>query len=393
MKMKKKNRTYQAGSGRAAALSVALVLSMAIPALGATPEFARSQEEWAALQDDYLGWEEIPDLVTEYNSTVLNNKKAYQKDQGQDAEEIRNSLLDAADDLDSLAVDAEMGEGQQLVAAGYRSQAASLRQQADSNVSDSEIIRWQYRQVEDTIVENVRNTFISYYQAISQKAADEAKLGYLEQAYQSAQNRKNVGTGTELEVLTAKESLQTAQAQLLTAEAGISSAKRRLQVLCGWDYNAEPEIGPLPEFDMQRIGEIDLTADTQLALENNWQLMIDERKLQNATDGLLRDQYEKTVQNDRQQIAASVRSAYDELISAKTAYDNGQLQLQLAQQNLDKSSRQLSLGVISRMEHAAVENELTTLQHSQELNEIAVFSAWTAYEAAVNGLAQTGSAQ
>ena len=366
---------------------------MAIPALGATPEFARSQEEWAALQDDYLGWEEIPDLVTEYNSTVLNNKKAYQKDQGQDAEEIRNSLLDAADDLDSLAVDAEMGEGQQLVAAGYRSQAASLRQQADSNVSDSEIIRWQYRQVEDTIVENVRNTFISYYQAISQKAADEAKLGYLEQAYQSAQNRKNVGTGTELEVLTAKESLQTAQAQLLTAEAGISSAKRRLQVLCGWDYNAEPEIGPLPEFDMQRIGEIDLTADTQLALENNWQLMIDERKLQNATDGLLRDQYEKTVQNDRQQIAASVRSAYDELISAKTAYDNGELQLQLAQQNLDKSSRQLSLGVISRMEHAAVENELTTLQHSQELNEIAVFSAWTAYEAAVNGLAQTGSAQ
>ena len=114
MKMKKKNRTYQAGSGRAAALSVALALSMAIPALGATPEFARSQEEWAALQDDYLGWEEIPDLVTEYNSTVLNNKKAYQKDQGQDAEEIRNSLLDAADDLDSLAVDAEMGEGQQL---------------------------------------------------------------------------------------------------------------------------------------------------------------------------------------------------------------------------------------------------------------------------------------
>ena len=202
-----------------------------------------------------------------------------------------------------------------------------------------------------------------------------------------------MGTGTELEALTAKESLQTAQAQLLTAEAGISSAKRRLQVLCGWDYNAEPEIGPLPEFDMQRIGEIDLTADTQLALENNWQLMIDERKLQNATDGLLRDQYEKTVQNDRQQIAASVRSAYDELISAKTAYDNGELQLQLAQQNLDKSSRQLSLGVISRMEHAAVENELTTLQHSQELNEIAVFSAWTAYEAAVNGLAQTGSAQ
>ena len=103
MKMKKKNRTYQAGSGRAAALSVALALSMAIPALGATPEFARSQEEWAALQDDYLGWEEIPDLVTEYNSTVLNNKKAYQKDQGQDAEEIRNSL----EDEDGLAEYAE----------------------------------------------------------------------------------------------------------------------------------------------------------------------------------------------------------------------------------------------------------------------------------------------
>ena len=324
---------------------------------------------------------------------MLNNRKAYQKDSGQNAEEIRDALLEAADDMESLAIDAEAEEGGAMIGANYRSQAASLRQQAESNVSDSQVILWQYEQVEDTIAQTVRDGFIAYYQAIAQKEADQAKIGYLEESLASAQNRKNVGMGTELEVLTAKEALQNGQAALASADAKINAEKKKLQVLCGWDYTSDAEIGALPDFDMEEIGRIDLEADTEKALSNNWQLRIDERKLQNAPDATLRDQYTKTVDNDRQQIKASVRSAYDTLVQAKQTYDTGAEQLNLSRQNLEKSSRQLSLGVISRMEYRTAENETTGLEHTQRLNEIAVFSAWTAYQGAVNGLASTGSAQ
>ena len=379
--------------GMALLLLTALCLSTEGMSAMASPEFARSQEEWASLSDNRLEWEEIPALVNEYNATVLNNRKAYQKDSGQNAEEIRDALLEAADDMESLAIDAEAEEGGAMIGANYRSQAASLRQQAESNVSDSQVILWQYEQVEDTIAQTVRDGFIAYYQAIAQKEADQAKIGYLEESLASAQNRKNVGMGTELEVLTAKEALQNGQAALASADAKINAEKKKLQVLCGWDYTSDAEIGALPDFDMEEIGRIDLEADTEKALSNNWQMRIDERKLQNAPDATLRDQYTKTVDNDRQQIKASVRSAYDTLVQAKQTYDTGAEQLNLSRQNLEKSSRQLSLGVISRMEYRTAENETTGLEHTQRLNEIAVFSAWTAYQGAVNGLASTGSAQ
>ena len=386
--MKRKKR-----EGMALLLLTALCISAEGMSAMASPEFARSQEEWASLSDNRLEWEEIPALVNEYNATVLNNRKAYQKDSGQNAEEIRDALLEAADDMESLAIDAEAEEGGAMIGANYRSQAASLRQQAESNVSDSQVILWQYEQVEDTIAQTVRDGFIAYYQAIAQKEADQAKIGYLEESLASAQNRKNVGMGTELEVLTAKEALQNGQAALASADAKINAEKKKLQVLCGWDYTSDAEIGALPDFDMEEIGRIDLEADTEKALSNNWQLRIDERKLQNAPDATLRDQYTKTVDNDRQQIKASVRSAYDTLVQAKRTYDTGAEQLNLSRQNLEKSSRQLSLGVISRMEYRTAENETTGLEHTQRLNEIAVFSAWTAYQGAVNGLASTGSAQ
>ncbi len=386
--MKRKRR-----EGMALLLLTALCISAEGMSAMASPEFARSQEEWASLSDNRLEWEEIPALVNEYNATVLNNRKAYQKDSGQNAEEIRDALLEAADDMESLAIDAEAEEGGAMIGANYRSQAASLRQQAESNVSDSQVILWQYEQVEDTIAQTARDGFIAYYQAIAQKEADQAKIGYLEESLASAQNRKNVGMGTELEVLTAKEALQNGQAALASADAKINAEKKKLQVLCGWDYTSDAEIGALPDFDMEEIGRIDLEADTEKALSNNWQLRIDERKLQNAPDATLRDQYTKTVDNDRQQIKASVRSAYDTLVQAKRTYDTGAEQLNLSLQNLEKSSRQLSLGVISRMEYRTAENETTGLEHTQKLNEIAVFSAWTAYQGAVNGLASTGSAQ
>ena len=376
-----------------ACLTAALMLegTAVFPAL-ASPEFARSAEEWAQLQDNKLEWNEIAGLVHEYNATVLNNQKAFQKDSGQDAEEYRNALLDAADDMDELASEAEgSSDGGSMMAVNYRIQAEQFRSQADSNVFDSDVIRWQYDQAEASIVQSVQTNFIGYYQAIEEKKGNEAKIPYLEQAYQSAVNKKNVGAGTELDVLTAQENLQTAQAALLSADSSISSYQKKLQVLCGWKYDAQAEIGALPEYDMSKIAEIDLAADTEKALANNYQLRIDERKLKNAPDSTLHDQYQKTVDNDRQQIRASVKSAYDALVLAKSDYDTAEAELSLKRQNLEKTNRQYALGTISRMEQAAAENEVTTLENALRLKGIAVFSAQTAYDSAVNGLASTGS--
>ena len=60
-------------------LCVTAALSLGLPAraLAASPEFARTQEEWARLRDNVLEYEEIEDLVHEYNTTVLNNRRIW----------------------------------------------------------------------------------------------------------------------------------------------------------------------------------------------------------------------------------------------------------------------------------------------------------------------------
>ena len=59
-----------------------------VNALAASPPFAYSEEKWATLQDDKLEFDEIADLVHEYNSTVEQNEIAYKDYKGKDSSEI-----------------------------------------------------------------------------------------------------------------------------------------------------------------------------------------------------------------------------------------------------------------------------------------------------------------
>ena len=53
-----------------------------------SPDFARTEEEWARLRDDDLEFDEIPALIHEYNSTVLQNAIDYKNDRGKTSTDI-----------------------------------------------------------------------------------------------------------------------------------------------------------------------------------------------------------------------------------------------------------------------------------------------------------------
>lgn len=77
------NRTRKyAALGLACLLAAAAPVSVMAAARTDTPEFARSAEEWARLQDNRLEYEEIPDLIHEYNTTVINNRIDYRDYRG-----------------------------------------------------------------------------------------------------------------------------------------------------------------------------------------------------------------------------------------------------------------------------------------------------------------------
>ena len=86
---------FAIGAGIGAGTGTALPLT----ALAGSPEFAYTAEKWASLRDDKLEFEEIADLVHEYNNTVIQNQIEYQDYRDQDKDDISDDYYEAAQDI------------------------------------------------------------------------------------------------------------------------------------------------------------------------------------------------------------------------------------------------------------------------------------------------------
>ena len=131
-------------------LCVTAALSLGLPAraLAASPEFARTQEEWARLRDNVLEYEEIEDLVHEYNTTVLNNEQQYRRDGKKTSEDMVDDLMRQADDFWEAAGEAE----DDMNAILNEINARQAESNAENNVDDSTTRYIQYAQTEKNVV-------------------------------------------------------------------------------------------------------------------------------------------------------------------------------------------------------------------------------------------------
>ena len=80
----------------------AMLASMPAVSYGASPEFARSEEEWARLRDDVLEYDEIEDLIAEYNATVQTNQldlNEFKKKYGETKDDVSAKYRDMANEI------------------------------------------------------------------------------------------------------------------------------------------------------------------------------------------------------------------------------------------------------------------------------------------------------
>ncbi len=343
-----------------------------------------------SIADNKLEWNEIDALIHTYNATVVKNRTEWSSDKrkSEDAQGVRDYLLNKADEYDGLYEQYQSDNA--MTAANYKSSADSMRLQAESSVADTQTIELQYELIEKQTAETARKAFLGYYKAQYEQAYDTANLAYLEKAYASAINKQNLGMATELEVLTAKENVDTAKAAILTADSSIVSYRNTLLVMCGWKYDAaDAVIGVLPEFDVAQVGSIDYEGDKAKAKTSNLTLKMDEIKLDNAKKGsyttLVVEQNQNQLDNDTQSFGINFKAAYDTLVNAASAYTNAVNDKSVAERNLATSSNQLAQGVISNIEYEGKKNTLASAEYAERAAYIALLQAKAAYDAAVNG--------
>ena len=204
---------------QALSLGMAGVMMTAAPvtAFAASPEFSRSAEEWARLQDNKIEYDEIADLIHEYNATVQKNAidlSKFRKDYGESNDEWADRYRELADDLEaSLSYpDVDDTSYASIMTAIVTSemQIDNWRKSADEAVDDYMTYYYNYASAEAMLTSNAQQMMIAYYVNQLQLELDQKNQELLTETYQSVQNRQSLGMATDVDVLSAEENLRNA---------------------------------------------------------------------------------------------------------------------------------------------------------------------------------------
>ena len=379
------------------ALSIGLAVSTALSCtVWAGPEFAYSAEKWETLRDNVMEYHELADLIHEYNATVINNRLEYDKYRGKSHDDLKNAYQDMADSLysssDKLvdsAVEGEAGYDSAMASAALaRVQAEQNQELADAQNEDGYIKKLEYDRAEDALIQSAQTKMNSYWQKEKNvPSLNEAVLS-AKTEYEAMAVKAEGGMITQAELLAAREKTESAQAAVEANQKEMDALKRELCVMTGWSYDAQPDIREIPIPSLDEADVIDLEADKELALKQNYTQNANERRLKHTNKGAQYDVLEKKVETGRQQIAADVESKYKLLKQAQSDYALADGQYQLAVKDQQSAQLRYSLGAISRNGLLKSQGSLAGAQSARDVAALKFGQAMENYRWAVKGLAQ-----
>lgn len=375
-----------------AVLAAGVITAMPFQAFAQrSPEFAYSEEKWATLRDNKLEFDEISDLVHEYNPTVVQNEISYKDYLTKNRDDVAQDYYDKANEIYSNisypdSDDANYGSG---VAAALRNeqQAKSLMEQGDENTDDQATMRIQYDQAEARLAEQAEGLMITYWTQYYNLDSAKARIAQAKLSCQSEQNRLAAGMSTQAKVLSAKESVSNAEAALVTAESNLASTKESLCLMLGWGYGADVEIAELADPDQSKIAAIDVSADIQTALGNSYAYRLTKTQLTNARTDSVKEKLSETEKNQKETISNSVKSAYDSLLLAQSGYEQAQSALALQEVSMKSADAKLAAGTITKNTYENQKVSYTTAQVTAQTQKLSLLQAMNDYDWAVNGLA------
>ncbi len=377
---------------RTAALLTAVVLAgtaaagsfpMTAFAIGPVgPGSSRSEEEWARLKDNVLEYEEIEGLIEEYNVSVRESYENWRKaDSGKALDDYVSDAEQAVEDQYDQAAGAE--DELTMITSEYQARMSEIQVQSTIDAAeDSTTKLWELENTAKSLASQAQSSMNTYYQLQSQLASAQKNRQLAAESLELAKRQQNssVGMATYADVLTAQQNLQNLDAQILSLQNQIESTRQNLIVMLGWAQDAQPEIRPMPALDLNRIAAMDPAADLTVACENDYTMKADQRKLDNSVTLSGQTVHGSAVENDKQQIAIALNSAYQSVLSAKAAYDQASLNLDVASRSCSSAQAKQRVGIGTAMETLQAEANLVSCQSDLEVKGLQLFDAMETYD-------------
>lgn len=361
----------------------------------ASPEFAYPPEKWASLRDDVLEYEELADLIHEYNAEVINSRLEYDDYRGKSNDDFRNTYSEMADRLedssdrmmDGINED-EPGYGAaEASAMSIRLQAELARDQADMENEDGRVKKLEYDRQEALLIQKAQGLMIEYWKKEKERPVLEGTLQQAEAEVQAARRKAALGMLSQPELLEAEAAVCTAQASEASGKTKQEELRRQLIVMTGWQYDDMPRLGEIPIPEEALPEKTDPESDRTQALAANFSLAADRRRLENTDSGTAKDVLNQKVEAGQQKIEADIEAKYNSLMQAQTDYGQAKEEYRLAEEKLEADERRYQLGLLSANDQMAAQAELSSKKAAWEISGLSFRQAYEDYQWAVEGLA------
>lgn len=399
----------------AAFMALVLSASITVPAM-ALPAEAPDQEfieAYARLNDNQMDYDELEDLVKNFYEPIKKGYEAATNTYTNDMADISSTMFEAAREMQDAAKDLEdaVKDGQvppaaikdvmteaytnRYIAKQYRNGAQTMGRTINTSTRDDNKNMKSIQRNVNQIVYSLQLAMNGYEQLMVNRDVAAKGVEIAETARNIQQTMQAQGLAVDADVISAAASLSSARSQLEALDTQADSIKRTLCKFTGWGSDGNPVIGAVPSADIAAIAAIDVNADKEKAVGNNYSLI----SLRGSKGGGM-DQIEQVISKNTTQtknklrnvaysedmVRSNIQTLYDTILEMKITYDSASTAWQAAQNTWQAAQIQYSNGSLSRIGY--MQQELAYLQaraafRSADLN---LQQAMQNYTWAVKGL-------
>ncbi len=305
---------------------------------------------WERLQDNVLEYGEIGDLVEYYNPTYRQiveqigiNTKPFEEAAGELRKSAEEMTSDAKDIKD---LDPVMHKVMQEAAKEYR-RAAEKFDKAITSVHNN--TRHQLSMVKKMTTSGIQQMMNGYYQAMASREILDTAVALSQAAYESAVTQRNLGMATDTDVQAAEKSLQAARGQLQALDDQMTSLRQQMCIMTGWNYDADIQLGEIPEPDFARIEAMNPENDLAKAIGNNYTL-IEQRGISAKGDANKAAKF-RLMDDTEAKVKADLELAYQTVLESRTAYEAANTAFQGAQITMNGNELKYQMGMLGRLEY------------------------------------------
>lgn len=395
---------------RTAAASLSVVLAASVPftvlADQTDPNVAYEQEQ-QLLSDGHLDYGEIEERVKNYYGPM---KSAYDMAKGmvEDQADIAvNERIMASDLLSQADVAEDMAEEQtgmdQAISAAtakaLRQSARQMRNAASMMGQSLKKTSSTERQVDrqaNSLIMNVQSMMNQYEQLVSQRAMAAKGVELARTARALQDTMQSQGMAVDSDVLSAAASLSSAQSQLASLDAGMEQIYKLLCSFTGYDPASGVTFGAIPSADLAAIDAIDVNADKEKAVNNNYNLI----SLRSSTGGGMTDFQARTTKTTTQTenrlrnveysentVRSDIQALYDQILEKRVAYDAAKTAYESGKMVWDAAQIQKQNGSLSQIQYLQQELAWLTTESGYHCAGLELQQAIQNYRWAVAGAA------